>query len=132
MVEHGADVNVETKTGFVLSEAVVSASLEKVQHLVQQGAHVNVCNAETSALKVAASNGLFEILQYLLDNGADVNDQAMKPRITALMHAVKGGHVESVRYMLAVNSPSIILHRVSNMKLDLCRHDRFRREEFRN
>ncbi|EAY07938.1 hypothetical protein TVAG_064860 [Trichomonas vaginalis G3] len=87
LVEHDADVNMETREYFnyktPLKAAIKNGSIEMVQYLIDHGADVNmkICDYHggydykdfKTPLSIAINHGSLEIVKLLVENGADVN-----------------------------------------------------------
>ena len=109
LLEQGADVNKATWRYPPLGVAVARGTPAMVALLIAAGAGVNGEAIEGSQseprpiLNIAAERGNPEILQQLLSAGAAVNGGSKRTG-TALGSAVKEGHVEAIRLLLAAGA----------------------------
>jgi ankyrin repeat protein len=72
LLEHGADPNrMIHPTGTYLQNAVIRASVEIIELLLQHGAKI----AQSGAMHEAAERGRLDVMNILLEHGADVNEQ---------------------------------------------------------
>jgi hypothetical protein len=97
LLEKGVNVNARFRYGTTaLFPACDRGSVEIVRLLLERGAEVNVRDTfyGASPLAWAATKGHAEIVRLLLEKGAQGID-------AALMAAVNGGHLETVRVVLA-------------------------------
>ncbi|EAY16136.1 hypothetical protein TVAG_465240 [Trichomonas vaginalis G3] len=92
LVEHDADVNVQTRKGFTyktpLKVAIKKGWIEMIQYLIDNDADVNmeICDfpggydykAMKTPLSIAIRHNSLEIVKILVENGADVNAEIIK------------------------------------------------------
>jgi ankyrin repeat protein len=107
LLEHGANVNAQSPTGFTaLIGASLSGNAKLVALLLERGAEPNaVCKLERGILQtpagVAASMGHADCLRLLMAAGADVNVQGGPFSHNALLGAATTGSKETVHLLLA-------------------------------
>ena len=75
LLEHGADVNLQSNAGWTpLLRASFNAAPEVVRLLLEHGADINVLNnAGWTPLHRASFNAAPEVVRLLLEHGADIN-----------------------------------------------------------
>lgn len=78
--------------------AAIGGRLDMVRKLADHGAEIDG-SGSWSPLQYAAFGGRAEIIAYLVERGADVNRKAPNGQ-TALMLAVKQGHLAAIRGLL--------------------------------
>jgi ankyrin repeat protein len=106
LLDHGADANAKTPTGFSpLIAAALSGNARVVALLLKRGAEPNaVCELERGILQtpagVAASMGHTECLRLLMAAGADINVQGGPFSHNALLGAAITPSKETVRLLL--------------------------------
>jgi ankyrin repeat protein len=107
LLDHGADVKTQTRTGFTaLIGAALSGNPKVVAVLLERGADPNaVCKLERGILQtpagVAASMGHADCLRLLMAAGADVNVQGGPFEHNALLGAATTASKETVHLLLA-------------------------------
>ena len=127
----GADANDGSQMGDNALELACGVAIDKdlVALLLAHGATVD---KGPKALLEAAGNGSIEIMQMLLNHGADVNAQLYKKGTvrrhlddegwgSALHSAVKGGHVEAVKFLLEKGAEREYRNKVGLTPLELAR-----------
>ena len=102
LLEHGAEVNQESKTrGTPLYVAASGSCMDVVRELLQHDAEVNLKGGwHVRALNVAAYYGYKDILQVILDHGADVDPDDDYRYGSALGAASRRGHEQIIRKLL--------------------------------
>lgn len=94
LIEHGADVNLQSLTGHTaLMSAVFNGYKDIVDYLITHGANIHLKNKDDwDALMFALYKNHPEIVVYLLENGADANTKIVGGT-TAFMFAARYGNV---------------------------------------
>lgn len=106
LVEHGVAHDVDVQRSFryqaPLYHAASGGNLHVVEWLIQSGVNVNLpASNGWTALEVAAEKGHVQILEELILHGADINARpASRWDRTALQAAVRGRHLEIVRFLI--------------------------------
>ena len=109
-IKLGADVNHRATKGWhALFDACMNGHDEIVQVLISAGADVNAQRSNgASGLTFASQNGHEAVVRALIAAGADVNVAVDK--VTPLIKAVTGGHMDCVRILLESAPSSSIQH----------------------
>jgi ankyrin repeat protein len=100
LISEGANVNTKRDDGDTpLMAAARKGDLELVECLINGGADVKIAdNFGRTPLMMAASSGSKEVFDFVL-KGSDIN-AADKYELTALIFAMKAGHMDLAKYIL--------------------------------
>lgn len=101
LIDKGADINAETKTGYTpLHYAASKGHINVVKTLLDSNVNVNAINSGMTPLHAAVTHGHLDIAEALLNKHANIIDSTTLDNSTALHIAVYFGYTDIVKFLL--------------------------------
>ncbi len=105
LLDHNADIDINSKRGTALMIAAMKGYYDIFKLLLERNANTGYRNnMGDNAMSLAAYYGHLSLVNLLIDKAVpNINDQNPLTGCTALMEAIKSGHVEIVQLFLSKN-----------------------------